>query len=81
MAALLQAGWQRQIRIDEPRLSELAETYRGLGLEVKVVYEPSDVDGCSSCFDAVVSASGMDRRVGTLFTRPGMPSAGDDELF
>jgi hypothetical protein len=46
-------GWHRQATYDEPRLSEMAEMYKNIGLEVHL--EPFHVDdepGCTGCMAA-----------------------------
>jgi hypothetical protein len=43
-------GWERQATYDEPRLSEMADTYKDIGFEVHL--EPFDADeepGCTTC--------------------------------
>ena len=57
-------GWVRRTTYDEPRLSELVESYKELGLEVRLE-EPDadDIEGCSACFKA--SAGKMK----TIYTR------------
>jgi hypothetical protein len=64
-ARLEAEGWTRRTVIDEPRLSELVETYRSLGFEVQVVpVEDEDLPECNECVKA-------DRcRYGTIYTRP-----------
>ncbi len=43
-------GWVRRVTYDEPRLSELATAYQGLGLEVLVdAQDPGAPKGCSEC--------------------------------
>ena len=51
-AKLRAEGWVRQTTIGEPRLSELVETYRGLGYEVEVIEHRAEGDSCNTCFDA-----------------------------
>ena len=49
-AQLARQGWQRQATYDEPRLSEMFDIYRDIGLEVHM--EPIHVDdqtGCNGC--------------------------------
>lgn len=72
--ALLDEGWQRQTTIDEPRLSELAENYRGLGYEVLIVHAGATA-GCGECYKG--------GGVATLYIRRQVDAAldGDDELF
>ncbi|MBA4391052.1 MAG: hypothetical protein C0399_08950 [Syntrophus sp. (in: bacteria)] len=69
------AGWERRFIACEPRLSEMAEMYEEIGLEVhleplsktKELEEDTDSctsKGCTVCFDA-------DReRYRIIFTRP-----------
>jgi len=43
-------GWQRRSTYDEPRLTEMADTYREVGLEVHVEpFHPEDEKGCVGC--------------------------------
>jgi len=73
-------GWERRFMAEEPRLTEMKESYLSLGLEVRI--EPGaigDDDDCKSCFNV----EGFEQRYKTLYTR-GAESAGartDDELF
>lgn len=63
---LIAAGWEKRTTYDEPRLSEIAETYRELGFDVHL--EPLDKGsgeaGCSDCLMADPD------RYRTLWTRP-----------
>lgn len=43
------AGYTRNFVADEPRLSEMVETYEELGFEVVVVPFSSDGDECTEC--------------------------------
>lgn len=48
--ALTRQGWEKQATYDEPRLSEVAEMYSEIGLEVHL--EPFHADeepGCTGC--------------------------------
>jgi hypothetical protein len=57
-------GWVRRTTYDEPRLGELAEAYREMGLEVRLEDpEPDDSEECSACFGA---SSG---KLKTIYTR------------
>ena len=50
---LAHQGWQRQATYDEPRLSEMANMYKKIGLEVHL--EPFHIDeepGCTACMAA-----------------------------
>ena len=43
-------GWQRQSVNDEPRLSELVQTYEELGFEVRLEpFDPDTESGCTEC--------------------------------
>jgi hypothetical protein len=47
-------GWQRQVTYDEPRLSEMADLYRKIGLEVHLEpFHPEDEKGCTGCLAVV----------------------------
>lgn len=75
---LLREGWKRLTTIGEPRLSEIAEAYRGMGFEVHVERYRSEGDGCTSCLDA---DNEMGKVIGTVYTRRSAKPAQDDELF
>ena len=72
-------GWARQNMIDEPRLSELVENYKALGLEVHL--EPVNPDEenieCFSCLETDID------RYRIIYTRPskGAVTDNNDELF
>jgi hypothetical protein len=43
-------GWERQTTYDEPRLSEMAEMYAEIGLEVHLEpFHPDEEPGCTDC--------------------------------
>jgi hypothetical protein len=43
-------GWERRTTYDEPRLSEIAEMYEEMGLEVHIEpFHPDEEPGCVSC--------------------------------
>ena len=47
---LIHEGWEKQSTYDEPRLSELVETYREIGYEVHLEpFHPEDEPGCTDC--------------------------------
>ena len=51
--ALRRLGWKRQSTYDEPRLSEMVDTYREIGLEVHLEpFDPAEEPGCTSCMAA-----------------------------
>jgi len=72
---LTKEGWERKFISMEPRLSEMAELYESLGLEVLLEPLPSkeeaaatggcEASGCMVCFD-------VDRdKYRIIYTRPG----------
>lgn len=63
---LIEAGWERRFTAEEPRLTEMTESYESLGLEVLV--EPGAADEgqeCRGCFDL----EGFQDRYKTIYTR------------
>ena len=47
---LLQAGWEKQATYDDPRLSEMVEMYKEIGLEVHLEpFDPENEKGCTDC--------------------------------
>jgi hypothetical protein len=77
-AKLLAEGWVRQTTIGEPRLSELVETYRGLGYDVEVIEHRTEGDACNSCFDA---GKEMGLVYGDIYLRKRDAPKEEDELF
>jgi len=79
-ARLAAQGWTRRFTAEEPRLSEMKELYRSLGLEVLVEQGALGEDEeCRGCFET----PGFEARYQTIYTR-GEASAekgGDEELF
>ena len=79
---LIAEGWTKRTTIGEPRLSEIAENYRQLGYEVRVVEhrEPESDDGCNTCLAADAE---MGKVVGDVYIRKGRNTRPqrDDELF
>jgi len=67
-AELLAQGWTKRTTIDEPRLSEIAETYRQLGFDVEVIVHRTDSSGggCNTCFD---EGEKIGKLSGDLFVR------------
>ena len=50
---LAHQGWQRQATYDEPRLSEMADIYKEIGLEVHLEpFDPDEAPGCTGCMAA-----------------------------
>lgn len=61
---LTRQGWTRQATYDEPRLSEMADEYEQIGLEVHL--EPFRADeepGCTGCM------ASMPDQYKTIYTR------------
>ncbi|MEJ2101972.1 MAG: hypothetical protein P8X68_18655 [Desulfobacterales bacterium] len=57
-------GWQRQATYDEPRLSEIVDMYKEIGLEVHLEpFHPDEEPGCTDCIAA------MPERYKTIYTR------------
>ena len=49
-AELARLGWRRQATYDEPRLSEMVDIYREIGLEVHLEpFHPDEEPGCAAC--------------------------------
>jgi len=65
---LANEGWIARSTIDEPRLSELAQTYKAIGYEVKIIYSntPSLSDDCTICFDELTASN---KDWGTVYVR------------
>ena len=61
---LVRQGWQRQATYDEPRLSEMAEMYENIGMEVHI--EPFYADEESGCADCMAAAPELYK---TIYTR------------
>ncbi|CAG4883679.1 conserved protein of unknown function [Georgfuchsia toluolica] len=73
---LVRDGWIRQMLICEPRLSELVDTYKKLGYEVRVEdYVAADGDGNAP--DTAGGDSGQ--QVRALYVRKIKASEGDDK--
>jgi hypothetical protein len=57
-------GWERQATYDEPRLSEMADMYAEVGLEVHLEpFHPDEEPGCTGCMAT------MPERFKTIYTR------------
>ena len=61
---LIRQGWTRRATYDEPRLSEMVEMYRDIGLEVHL--EPFHTDEERRCSDCMAS---MPENYKTIYTR------------
>lgn len=69
-------GWTRRFTAEEPRLTEMAEYYRSLGLEVRVENGAlGEDDECHECFDA----EGFGERYKTIYTRGQISEKGPEE--
>jgi len=63
-AELARRGWKRQATYDEPRLSEMADIYREIGLEVHLEpFHPDQEPGCTDCM------ASMPEKYKTIYTR------------
>ncbi len=63
-AELTRQGWKRQATYDEPRLSEMADVYRQIGLEVHLEpFDPDEEPGCTGCMAV------MPEQFKTIYTR------------
>lgn len=63
-ARLMEEGWEMQLTMDEPRLSDLIEMYEELGLEVHLEpFNPENESGCNECMKA------SPEKFRTIFTR------------
>ena len=77
---LVEAGWVRRFTAEEPRLSEMAEFYRSIGLEVRVESGvPDESPECRSCFDV----EGFEARYKTIYTKgePTREQSESEDLF
>lgn len=61
---LKKEGWVKQNTIDEPRLSELVELYKSLGMEVRLEPVTPEEMECMECFKL------HPNRYKTIYTRP-----------
>jgi hypothetical protein len=47
---LIKEGWQKQTTYDDPRLSEMAEMYQEIGLEIHLEpFNAENESGCTGC--------------------------------
>ena len=61
---LIRAGWEKQATYDDPRLSEMVETYKEIGLEVHLEpFNPENEEGCTGCMQS------MPELFKTIYTR------------
>jgi hypothetical protein len=67
--ALEKEGWTRQTTYDEPRLGELVEAYRDMGLEVRLE-PPEEEELCESCL------KGSAGTLKTIYTRESKERSG-----
>jgi hypothetical protein len=77
---LAEAGWVWRFTGEDPRVSELSESYASLGMEV--LLEPGilgEETDCRSCF----TVEGYAERCTTVYTRGSAKDRGraDDDLF
>ncbi len=78
---LVSQGWERRFAAQEPRLSEMQEFYKSLGLEVRVEDGGSSDDDqqCTSCFE-IEEFSDLYKTIYTRRTEK-TGTAEADELF
>ncbi len=63
---LIAQGWQRRFTIEEPRLTEMKESYEALGLEVRIETGiPDEAAECTDCF----TVEGFAEKYKTIYTR------------
>ena len=61
---LIRQGLKKQATYDEPRLSEMADTHREIGLEVHLeAFHPDEEPGCTGCMTK------MPEKYKTIYTR------------
>ena len=61
---LIRSGWQKRATYDDPRLSEMVEMYREIGLEVHLEpFTPENEGGCTGCMQLTPD------RFKTIYTR------------
>jgi len=61
---LIREGWQKQSTYDDPRLSEMVEMYKEIGMEVHLEpFDAADADGCTGCMQLFPD------RFKTIYTR------------
>ncbi len=49
---LISEGWEKQATYDEPRLSEMVDTYKEIGLEVLLEpFNAANEEGCTGCME------------------------------
>ena len=49
---LVSEGWEKQATYDDPRLSEMVETYKEIGLEVHLEpFNPENDENCTGCME------------------------------
>ena len=61
---LVRAGWEKQATYDDPRLTEMLEMYREIGLEVHLEpFNPENEEGCTGCMQLTPE------KLKTIYTR------------
>jgi signal recognition particle subunit SEC65 len=69
-------GWRRRSILEEPRLSEVMQMYKDLGLEVLVKdVKPEDLKLPESCTECI------DGKFKVIYTRPKKGAKGTNEIF
>ncbi len=77
---LVAEGWTRRFTVEEPRLSEMAQAYESMGLEVRIESGvPEEGRECQVC----LSLQGPHGPYKTIYTRSGglRPDQGLEDLF
>ena len=61
---LVSEGWEKQATYDDPRLSEMVDIYKDIGLEVHLEpFNPENEEGCTGCMQR------MPEMFKTIYTR------------
>lgn len=64
-AELIDAGWTKQVTLDEPRLSDVIEMYEEIDLEIHLEpFDPAGESGCTQCMQQ------SPENYKTIYTRP-----------
>ena len=62
---LAEKGWEKQVTLDEPRLSEVIEMYEEIDFEIHVEpFNPETETGCTQCMRQ------SPEKYKTIYTRP-----------
>ena len=51
---LIREGWEKRATYDDPRLTEMVDSYKEIGLEVRLEpFNAADAKGCADCMTLV----------------------------